>query len=157
MADEKQKRLVAAAEERDINRAVMSWINNAPDIPDIITVINYSLYQVTAAGQPITPNMRLMLTQGTYIVSQDILGGHVADYQFAICYCGKFSSNGERLDADEMLNAIGDWAVENPPTLGERIHVQKVEVSARAAYADTYEDNGGEEHQILMHMTYEVK
>lgn len=157
MNEQKQRKLVAAEEERAINREVMVWINTFPDLPDTISIINYGVYQTNAAGKPVSPNMRLMLTQGTYIVSRDILGNHTAEYQFVICYRGDFGNSSDaRLKIDELLNSIGDWATQNWPNLGDSIRVQKLEIAARAAYAGVYEDNGDEEHQILMRLIYEV-
>ena len=99
--------------------------------------------------------MALSLTAGAYITRKFITGGHVAEVPFAIVYRIKpAASNDKRLKADELLNAIGGWASENYPTLGDGLTVRKVEVTARSMLLVPYQD-GSEDHQILMKLTYE--
>lgn len=145
-----QKPLVSAEEEQKISRSVMAWLNSWPDRPDVVQRINFE--QLPAD----MPGMALSVTQGTYITQRYITGVHVAEYQFSILYRIKpGTSNDARLKADETLNAFADWAVQNPPNLGENILVTKVENTARSALLVPYE-NGDEDHQILMRLTYEV-
>ena len=100
--------------------------------------------------------MALTHIQSAYIIGRDILGGHTGEYQFKVIYRIKPGlSNDARLKADEMLNAFGDWAANNPPTLGDKIHVRKVEATTRGAMFAPYDD-GDEDHQILMRLIYEV-
>ena len=54
-----------------------------------------------------------------------------------------------------MLNRFGDWAMQNPPDLGDGMRVRRMEAVRRAALYARYED-GTEDHQILMKLTYEV-
>ena len=60
------------------------------------------------------------------------------------------------MNADALLNRLGDWATTNYPDLGANIHVRRVEIASRAAMFAKYKD-GTEDHQILMKLTYEVK
>lgn len=150
MASDRVKTLVSSAEEEKISRSMMAWINSYPDLPSTISRVDYEQLQADR------PGMALSVTQGTYIVARYITGGHQAEYQFTVFYRIKpGNSNDARLKADETLNAFADWAVKNPPSLGDGIRVTKIENTARAALLVPYE-NGDEDHQVLMRLTYEV-
>lgn len=105
--------------------------------------------------------MALSTIQAAYIVKKYILGGYQAEYQFKVIYRMKpGNSNDKRLKADEMLNALGDWAelfggVNNDPFIGEGKRVIRIEPTTRSSLFAMYE-NGDEDHQILMKMNYEV-
>lgn len=57
--------------------------------------------------------------------------------------------------ADELLDSIGNWALDQNPNLGAGINVIRIEPTTRSALFAAYE-NGDEDHQILMKLTYEV-
>ena len=136
------------AEQDMISRNVLIWINTFPEKP--VDIIRYE-YLV-----PDQEGMALSTIQGAYITQRDVLGNYQAEYQFKVIYRIKpGTSNDRRLQADELLNRLGDWATENSPDLGEGIEVIQVETTARASYFDAYE-NGDEDYQILMKLTYEV-
>lgn len=105
--------------------------------------------------------MALSTIQAAYIVQKYILGGYQAEYQFKVIYRMKpGNSNDKRLKADEMLNALADWAelfggVNNDPFIGEGKRVIRIEPTTRSSLFAVYE-NGDEDHQILMKMNYEV-
>lgn len=131
-----------------ISRTVMTWINTYPNLP--VSIVNYDQLKADAVS------MALSTIQGSYILKKYILGGHRGEYQFKLIYRIKPGmSNDARLKADELLNAIGDWAAENHPNLGEGVRVVKVEATTRSSLFDVYE-NGDEDHQILMRLIYEV-
>lgn len=155
MADE-QKELVAAEEEQKISRSMMVWINGYPELPEAINRVNFEQFQAGAAGEALVPGMVLSTIQGAYVTRRYILGGHQGEYQFSVFYrIRPGNSNDARLKADELLNAIGDWAKKNPPDLGEEIRVLRVEPTSRAGLLGVTE-NGDEDHQILMRLIYEV-
>lgn len=150
MASEKQKKLVSSEEEQDISRKIMVWANSFSDENMPAQEINYGILFSDSAC------MALFVIPGTYITRKYILGGHEAEYQFRIiARVIPGNSDDERLKADEVLNRFGDWAARNPPTLGDGMRVRRVETSSRAALFARYED-GTEDHQILMKLTYEV-
>ena len=64
-------------------------------------------------------------------------------------------SNNARLNADELLNKMGDWmsSRSNYPDIGYRI--LRIVCDSQSSLFAAYE-NGDEDHQILMTMTYEV-
>lgn len=150
MDSEKQKRLVSAEEEQDISRKMMIWANSFSDDDMPAATINYEFLAADSAS------MALSTIQGAYITQKYILGGHKAEYQFKIiARIIPGNSNDKRLKCDAMLNRFGDWAVQNYPSLGDGMRVRRVEASSRAAMFARYED-GSEDHQILMKLTYEV-
>jgi len=158
LTNEKSRPLVAAEEEDKISRNVLIWLNTFPDIPDAVM-----------AGNPLTPInfefltenkpcMALSTIQAPYIVARYICSGYKAEYQFKVIYRiipGTTSSPDKRLKADELLDRLGDWVSRGKPDLGPEIRALRVEATTRASLFAMYE-NGDEDHQILMKMTYEV-
>lgn len=150
MASEKQKKLVSTEEEQDISRKMMVWANSFSDEDMPAATINYEFLPADSTG------MALSLIQGTYITKKYIMGGHEAEYQFKlIARIIPGNSNDKRLKVDAMLNRFGDWAMQNPPDLGDGMRVRRIEAVSRAAMFARYDD-GTEDHQILMKLTYEV-
>ena len=146
--DNQSRVLVSPSEETKISRAMMAWINTYPDLP--VGIVNFEQLKADASS------MALSTIQATYIVKRYLYGGHQGEYQFQIIYRIKpGASNDARLKADEVLNAIGEWAQDHYPTLGNDIRVMKLEATTRGALIAKY-DNGDEDHQILMRMIYEV-
>lgn len=144
MDAEKQKRLVSAEEEQDISRKMMIWANSFSDDDIPAATINYEFLAADSAS------MALSTIQGAYITRKFILGGHEAEYQFKIIARIKpGNSNDKRLKCDAMLNRFGDWAMQNPPDLGDGMRVRRMEAVSRSALFARYED-GTEDHQILM-------
>mgnify|MGYP001129522986 CR=1 FL=1 len=109
MANDKPKKLVSAAEEDKISRAMLVWLNTWPDKP--VDVIRYEFLPADSEGA-----MALSTIQGTYITRRYILGGHQAEYQFKVIYRLKpGNSNDKRLKADELLDSLADWAADGGP------------------------------------------
>lgn len=152
MANEKPKKLVSAAEEDKISRAMLVWLNTWPDKP--VDLIRYEFLpaDVGADGE-----MALSTIQSTYIIRRYIYGGYLAEYQFKVIYRLKVgTSNDKRLKADELLNGLGDWVTEQPrPDIGDGRHIIRIEPTTRSSLFAIYE-NSDEDHQILMKMNYEV-
>lgn len=145
--------LVAAEEVDKISRSMLVWANTFPGKP--VTVIKYEFLDVDEITGEET-GMALSTIQGTYITARYITGGYQAEYQFKIIYRIKpGTSNDKRLQADEMLNRFGDWARTQKPDLGEGVNSLKVEPTTQSSKFAAYED-GYEDYQILMKLTYEV-
>lgn len=158
LTNDKPRPLVAAEEEDKISRNVLIWLNTYSDIPEDVV-----------AGNPMTPInfefltnnrpcMALSTIQAPYIVDRYIIGGYKAEYQFKVIYRiipGSTSGPDKRLKADELLDRFGDWASRGTPDLGSGIRALRVEPTTRSSLFAMYE-NGDEDHQILMKMTYEV-
>ena len=159
---EKPRALVTAEEEDKISRNVLIWLNGFPDIPKEVVQAALS---INPTMKPINfeflmdnkPCMSLSTIQAPYIVDRYIIGGYKAEYQFKVIYriIRSTVTPGERLEADELLDHLGDWASRGKPDLGKGIRALRVEATTRSSLFAMYE-NGDEDHQILMKMTYEV-
>lgn len=137
---------VPSDEEDKIYRYMMAWVNSYSDLP--VGIVNYEQLEVDAVS------MNLSIIAGS--MRKYITGGHKAEISFSLGYRVKpATSNDKRLKADETLNKIGAWASNNLPTLGENMVAQNVEVTNKSNLLIPYED-GSEDHQILMKLTYEV-
>lgn len=142
--------LASRQEQDDLNRKILVWLNTYPDKP--AALIDYE--SKLAAD---SPGMALSLIQSAYITSYDILGNYDAEYQFKLIYRIKpGNSTDKRLKADEALDLIGDWARTQFPDIGNNRTVLSIEPATRAALFAVYE-NGDEDHQIMMKMTYHVE
>lgn len=141
--------LVTAEEEQRISRLVMAWVNTYPDLPQTVSKIDFEQLAADRAS------MAVSTIQGASITRRFITGGHQGEYQFKLIYRFKpAASNDARLKADEVLNAFGDWAMQNYPDWGD-VRIVRVEETSRSAMFAAYE-NGDVDHQILMKITYEV-
>lgn len=150
MIEDKPVVLASKTEEDAIARKLLTFINSYPDLPANIMLVQYEQLPDDGAG------MAVSSIQGTYITRRYITGGHEAEYQFKIIYRIKpGTSNERRLAADELLDRIGTWSAENKPDLGDGINAKRIEQTTRSAIFAAYE-NGDEDHQILMKLTYEV-
>lgn len=145
----KPKIPVSATEEDQVTRKLLIWLNSYPDLP-----VDMIRFEFLAAD---TEGMALSTIQAGYITKQYILGGYQAELQFKIIYRLKpGNSNDKRLKADEILNAIGDFAASAElPDIGEGKKARDVKPTTRSSLFAMY-DNGDEDHQILMKLIYEV-
>lgn len=149
ISKEKSKTMVANTERERIDRNVLIWLNKFPD-RSIGTITTETQLKADESG------MALSAITSAYAVSRYIVGGYLAEYQFKVIYRIKPGNSMDKsLLADELLNKLGEWSMCNPPDLGEGIHVQRVEPTSQAELLAIYE-NGDEDHQILMKITYEV-
>lgn len=150
---EKIKKTVSAAEEDQVSRKLLAWLNTFPERP--VDLIRFEFLPAD------TEAMAMSTIQAAYIVRKYILGGYQAEYQFKLIYRVKpGSSMDKRLKADELLNDIGDWCalfgdIDNAPFIGGGKRVISIEPTTRSSLFAVYE-NGDEDHQILMKMNYEV-
>ena len=138
---------VSNKETEQISRKVLTWLNKFPDKP---VGIDYEYLKADGIS------MALSTIQGAYKTAQYITGGYKAQYQFKVVYRLQPSSNNDRLSADELLNALADWATSrtNRPDLdGPRC--VRVQCDSQSSLFAAYDD-GSEDHQILMTMIYEV-
>ena len=148
-SEDKPIEFVPAKEEDQISRKLLAWLNTFPDIPLSIDLIDYEFMDAGA------PGMSMSLVQSAYVVERFIHGPYTAEYQFKIIYRTKPSSPGGRLDADEMLDALGGWAAGQTPDIGEGLEVQELEQTTRSSLFARIE-GGWEDHQIFFRMTYLV-
>lgn len=154
MSSEKKPVLLAAkAEEDQVSRNMVIWANTFPDLPEGLAGLLPVDYEHLIPGKPC---MALSTIQSAYIIKRYILGGYQAQYQFKIVYrVQPGRSLDSRLKADELLNRFGDWAESQRPEIGGNMRVLRIEATTRSSLFANYE-NGDEDHQILLNMTYEV-
>ena len=142
------KKAISAAEEYQVPRKLLVWLNTYPEKP--VDLIRFEFLPAD------TTAMAMSTIQAAYILKKYILGGYKAEYQFKLIYRIKpGNSNDKRLKADELLDALGDWTIGQRPDIGEGKTVVSVEPTTRSSLFAVYE-NGDEDHQILMKLTYEV-
>ena len=148
-SNEKQRLSVSAAERIKIDRKVLAWLNQYPDLP--VAVVK------TQPQLPINEKgMAISASTNAYYSRRYIMGGYEAEYSFQIIYRVKpGDSMNARLEALEALNQMGDWCSANFPDLGEEIRVLKVTPTSSSELYAPYE-NGDEDYFIEMTLTYEV-
>ncbi len=148
-SEDRPVEFVSAKEEDQVSRNLLAWLNTFPDIPLSIDLIDYEFMDADA------PGMSLSTIQGTYIVERFIHGPYIAEYQFKIIYRAKPASPDARLNVDELLDGLGDWATGQKPYIGDSLEVQELEQTTRSSLFARM-DGGWEDHQIFMRMTYMV-
>lgn len=153
-AQKKEALKLDETELSEVSRKMLIWFNSYPEKP--VDTIKFEYLDLDS------PCMALSTIQGTYVTETDILGAYEAEYQFKLIYRLKpGNSMDRRLKADELLNKIGEWAVwkvetaNEPPLLGLNMQVLHIEPATLSSLFARYED-GYEDHQILMRMTYKV-
>lgn len=146
--ESKPRAMVANEERAQIDRNVLIWLNTYPSLPvDVKTESQLGVNE---------PGMAVASITNAYINKYYILGGYEAEYQFTLIYRIKPGKSMDKsLQANEVLNHIGDWARRNKPNLGEGIRVRRVEPISIAQLYALYED-GDEDHHIPIKITYEV-
>lgn len=149
MSLENKPRVMVADEERAaIDRNVLIWLNTYPYLPvDVKTESQLGVNE---------PGMAISSITNAYISMAYICGGYEAEYQFTLIYRIKPGNSMDKsLQANELLNRMGDWGRKNKPDLGAGIRVRKVEpISIAQTYAQY--DDGDEDHHIPIKITYEV-
>lgn len=140
---------MSAKEEDQVSRKMLAFLNTFPDIPLSIDLIDYEFMDAN------TPGMALSTIQGAYIAERFIHGPYIAEYQFKVIYRINPGSPDGRLSADELLDALGDWATGQKPDIGAGLKVQELEQTTRSSLFARM-DGGWEDHQIFMRMTYLV-
>lgn len=145
--ESKEVKLVSEEEQGLITRKLLSTIGLlAAEIP---IRLNYEYLESNG------PSMALSIIQGAYKTSEYIDGGYLAQIQFKVIYRAQPKTNDGRLDMDEALNQLGAKLTTSEIDLGIGILFGKIQFDSRSSLFRRYE-NGDEDHQILMTMTYEV-
>lgn len=150
MADKEQMyEAVPAYEQERASRGLLAWLNGYTGFPPGVRAITFEYLDDDK------PSMALSTIQGAYIIKRYMGGDYMVGYQFKLIYRAQPTTDGGRLEMDEALDALGDWAARrrDRPDIGEGKRMQRIAVNARASLFGRYE-NGDEDHQILMTMTY---
>ncbi len=147
MPSERPLTVVSADEEREISRALLAWLNTAPQKPERI---NFEFLPDDGTGLSVSAIQTAIKTR------QYIGGGYEAQYQFAILYRSQPGDNDSRLEAVEVLNELGEWAEKNAGALLlNNARMKRLRRMSNATLLAAYKD-GSRDHQILMNLTYEV-
>lgn len=150
-AKEQPRQAVPSYEQEQVGRLFLVWLNQYPNFPPGIRGLDYSFLVSDKTC------MALFGIQGTYITKPYMGGDYMAEYQFSLNYRAQPTTNGERFQMDEVLNSIGDWAVwevkRHRPNIGQGKQATKLTINARSLPIGR-EDNGDEDHQILMTLNY---
>lgn len=147
MTSEKPVTLASPSQTDDLTRQVLIWLSGYEGLPvDIIRP-----EPMLAAKET---GMEITVIQNA-ITRRYIYGGYQGEYQFGIFYrLVKPTGMSERLEAMQTLNKLGDYAVTTRPDW-ENVRFVKCEVTDGAKLYAPYE-NGDEDYQILLKLTYEV-
>lgn len=140
-----QNNPIPVANAGQIEDAVKAWLNSYESKP---TNIAYEFLRPDAISSSFSP------LQAPYKIRQYITGGYKAQFQFRVIYRVEPATDAERIAAAEALNALGTWAVENPPTLSDAVNV-KVEQYNTATIVAAYDD-GSVDYALQLTLTYEV-
>ena len=148
MANDEQtaRELVSAAEQSAVTRAVIAWFNGYTDLP--LSKVDYEYLGKTSG-------LCIAVVQAAYKIKQYINGGYQAQFQFQIVYRLIADDVDSRIDADEALNEMGEWAENNVPSPPDGISNWKIKRDTASACMARY-DNNAEDHSISMTINYEV-
>ncbi|MBS1474008.1 MAG: hypothetical protein HP058_03710 [Massilimaliae sp.] len=153
--EEKEFRYVSGSEQDQVPRALLDWLNEYQNFSNRVRAIEKEYLSNSTS-------MGLFTTVSAYKTAEYISGAYEAQYQFAIQYRISTSNTNQRLGAEESLNDIAAWAerrfglLGEAPYLGQGKKVTSIERSSPAVMISRYDD-GNEDYQILMVMTYEVR
>lgn len=148
MSEQKAKVYLSNAETNAVSRSLLAWLNTYPDKP--VKAVSYEYLEADAMS------MAMSGIQAAYKLKSYIGGGYLAQYQFKLILRVQPSGTADRLAADETLNAFADWAAANKASLTvASAAVRRIECNTRSSLFAVYND-GSEDHQILMNLTYEV-
>lgn len=148
---EQERKFVSGPEQVQAANALLDWLNEYGALPRRVEKIET---EFLADGT----SMGLFAAEAPFKVREYISGAYDAQYLFALQYRTAAASSEERFAAMDELNRIAGWAEErtDKPELGPGRRMTGVERRSQAALAARYED-GTEDYQILMAMTYEVR
>lgn len=144
MADNKPKELVPVRERAEVARAVCEWLNTFPEIP---SRVNFDYLGESGIA--------VSTEQSAYKSRQFIDGSYEAQYLFQVIYRDAPTSDDARLKMDELLTGVAEWIESSLPALGGRMTAQKAVCTSSPALSARYDD-GVEDHQLAVTLTYEV-
>lgn len=147
--DEEKRNHVTGAEQDQVSRALMLWLNQCPYKP--VKRIEFEYVPQDGNG------MGIMTITAAYKTTEYISGAYEAQYQFALLYRSQPATSGERLESLGSVTAVAEWAESaSLPDIGERRKAIRIERNSPAVMLARYDD-GSEDYQILMTLDYEVR
>lgn len=150
--DNKELKTVPGAEQVQVVRALLEWLNQYDGLPLVVKKIEAEFLPAESSGICLTTSTAAYKTQ------EYINGAYTAQLQFALAYRTTPTNSNQRLNAMDVLTEIAAWAEsrEDLPQLGELKTPISIERTSPAVMIARYED-GSEDYQILMVFIYEVK
>lgn len=147
---ERERNTVSGVEQAQVARALLAWLNAGGPLPRRVERIEAE-YLSNGAG------MGLFAAAAPFKTREFISGAYEAQFQFSLQYRTAPACSEERLEAMEVLNTLADWAESGAlPALGGGMSAVCVERASPAVMAARYDD-GSEDYQILMALTYQVR
>lgn len=132
-------------EQSIVSKALVLLFNQYPSLP----VDHVEFNMVAEEGIGIIP------MKGALILEENIIGGYKAQYPFQIIYSSKPSTSNKRIERQNVVDLIAEWA-ENPeqyPPLDGNREIEEIERTSTANMI--YRDDAGiEKYQITMNLTY---
>ncbi len=129
------------------SRAIRAWLNTYSDKPATV-------------GMEYLPDdygMTLTVTETPYKLKSYIGGGYLAAYECDLIYRTIPVNDDERMTADETLNEMANWAVQNAQSLTiDGATIKKISRQAPALLSARY-SNGAEDHTVHLQIIFEVK
>ncbi len=135
MSEKKYERL-SGIEEKSVARAMFLLLSDCPYLPDGVPL----KFQQGAKEDCIV----FFTTQGSKYVQWFIDGGFKAQLNFGVMYKSFPTSNGQRLNSQEVVDDIMGWLeqTDDLPLLTDGRKITKITVSTSAPYVDeTGSDN----------------
>lgn len=146
---ERERNTVSGMEQAQVARALLAWLNAWAPLPRRVE-------RIEAEYLSNGTSMGLFAAAAPFKTREFISGAYEAQFQFSLQYRTAPACSEERLEAMEVLNSLAGRAESGTlPTLGGGMNAVCVERASPAVVAARYDD-GSEDYQILMTLTYQV-
>lgn len=146
---ERERNTVSGTEQAQVARALLAWLNDCGPLPSRVE-------RIEAEYLSSCTSMGLFAAAAPFKTREFINGSYEAQFQFSLQYRTAPACSEDRLAAMEALNTLAERAESGAlPELGGGMGAVCVERSSPAVIAARYED-GSEDYQILMALTYQV-
>ena len=146
---DRERIAVPGTEQAQVARDLLAWLNACGPLPGRVE-------RIEAEYLANCTSMWLFAAAAPFKTREFINGAYEAQFQFSLQYRTAPACSEERLEAMEALHALAERAESGAlPELGGRMNAVCVERASPAVMAARYED-GTEDYQILMALTYQV-
>ena len=146
---ERERNTVSGTEQVQVAREMLAWLNACGPLPQ-------GVERIEAEYLSNRTSMGLFAAAAPFKTREFINGAYEAQFQFSLQYRTAPACSEERLEAMESLHALAEWAESGAlPELGGGMNAVCVERASPAVMAARYDD-GSEDYQILMALTYQV-
>lgn len=149
MSEEKYERL-SLSEYELIGRALFELLADCPELPEGVPL----KYQVKEKGESVS-----LIIFDSRRTKQNVLGGFTAQVSFQIAYKSFPTTNGQRINAQAVVDRIMKWLeeVRNYPLLTEERTITKISVLNFVSDMDSADDDGNVVFAANAVMEYEAE